>query len=89
MAFQRIRTIIGKKILRRLLHKTISKTTKEASNQVYKIINGKIINNLKPNAEKVLKIACKYKKRLSIVEKSIGAIYSFITSAGHSTIIDW
>ncbi len=82
-------TIIGKKILRKMLNKIINKTSKEASKQIRQIINGRIVKNLRPNTEEILKIATKYNNTLKAIERSIGYLYSFITSACHNTIVEW
>ena len=82
-------TIMGKKFLRGWFNKVASNTTKKASKQLHQLANGRIVNNLKPNAQKILGRANLYGNILSFGEKSVGALYSFITSMSHSTIINW
>lgn len=82
-------TIMGKKLLRGWFNKVASNTTKKASKQLHQLANGRIVNNLKPNAQKILSRVKLYGNLLSFGEKSVGALYSFITSMNHSTIINW
>ena len=82
-------TIMGKKLLRGWFNKVASNTTKKASKQLHQLANGRIVNNLKPNAQKILSRVKLYGNLLSFGEKSVGVLYSFITSMNHSTIINW
>ena len=82
-------TIMGKKLLRGWFNKAANNTTKNASKQLHQLINERIVNNLKPNAQKILSRVKLYGNLLSFGEKSVGALYSFITSMNHSTIINW
>lgn len=82
-------TIMGKKLLRGWFNKAANNTTKNASKQLHQLVNGRIVNNLKPNAQKILSRANLYVNLLSFGEKGVGILYSFITSMNHSTIINW
>lgn len=82
-------TIMGKKLLRGWFNKAANNTTKNASKQLHQLINERIVNNLKPNAQKILSRVKLYGNLLSFGEKSVGTLYSFITSMNHSTIINW
>ncbi len=82
-------TIMGKKLLRGWFNKAANSTTKEASKQLKQIAKGKVITNLKPNAQRILSRGNLYSLLFEGGEKSVGALYSFITSMSHSTIINW
>ena len=78
-----------KKILRSWFYKVASNTTKEAFKQLYRLLNDGVVENLKPNAENIIEIADLMIKLISLLEKGFGALYSFVTSIAHNTIINW
>ena len=82
-------TIMGKKLLRGWFNKAMNSTTKKASKQLHQLAKGRVVNNLKPNAQKIIGRTNLYKKTLSFGEKSVGVIYSFITGMSNSTFINW
>ena len=82
-------SILGKRLLNGWLDKTVNSTTKKAAQQITRLRDGKIANNLVPNAQKVEKMLIIFSTMYKVASENIGAFYSFITGIFHGTIINW
>ena len=82
-------SIVSKRIIGNLINNAANNTTKEAGKQIRRLMEGKIIKNLKPNAKKIYKRALIGFFSAKTIENGAGAFYSFLTGISNNTILDW